>query len=361
MRRDGHRVLCVLPTDGPLRRELENVGIVVSVQPHLTIVTRDCLRSTLGLIGLILSLPKSVWTLFLLIRKSGANVVHTNTALILSPAIAACIARVPHVWHIREFFDEFRVFWRIHQRVMTALADVVIAVSGAVAAQFEPRSGTKVQVVHNGFPKEEFDPVSDARVQVFREQHCLNGSPVVAVVGRIKWKRKGQEVFVRAAALLKDRFPSVRFLLVGSPYPGNEKHLSDLMELVQELGISDRVVYTGDVGDIKAAYATASISVLSSSQPEPFGGVVIESMAMGKPVVGTSLGGTVEQIVDGVTGILIEPGDPNAMAEALARLLGDDILRDAMGRKARQRFLEQFTFEPFYEQIVRIYGRLTAS
>jgi glycosyltransferase involved in cell wall biosynthesis len=296
----------------------------------------------------------------LLIRKSRVDLVHTNTALILSPAIAARMARVPHIWHIREFFDEFRVFWRVHQRVMSAFADVIVAVSDAVAAQFEPKPGKKVHAIHDGFPKEEFDRVPDTRVEAFRARHGLNGWPVVVVVGRIKLKRKGQEVFVKAAALLKDKFPAVRFLMVGSPYPGNEKHLSDLMALVKDLQLSDRVVYAGDVSDIKAAYATAIITVMSSSLPEPFGGVVIESMAMGTPVVGTRLGGTVEQILDGVTGILIQPDDPSAMAEALATLLGNKSLRDAMGGNARQRFLEEFTFEPFYERLTRIYDDLAA-
>ncbi|MBK7260238.1 MAG: glycosyltransferase family 4 protein [Ignavibacteriae bacterium] len=104
--------------------------------------------------------------------------------------------------------------------------------------------------------------------------------------------RKGQDTFLRAAALIAAEHPDVRFVLIGSPFPGNESHGKALSALGRELGIDKQIVFTGDVADIRAAYAALDISVLPSEQPEPFGGVVIESMAAGKPVIGTRIGGT---------------------------------------------------------------------
>jgi glycosyltransferase involved in cell wall biosynthesis len=127
---------------------------------------------------------------------------------------------------------------------------------------------------------------------------------------------------------------------------------------VDQLQLREQFVYTGDVADIKAAYSALDLSVLASAQPEPFGGVVIESMAMGVPVVGTAVGGTVEQIEDGVTGMLVQPGDPESMASAIERLLSSPELRMKFGAAARQRFMAHFEFEPFYQKMVSLYQSL---
>ncbi len=357
--RDGNNVMAVLPFDGPLQSELLKSGVEVVMDRDLPVVTRGGLDGPRAIASLLTGLPVSVSRLRKLIREFHADLVHTNTALILSPGIAARLAGAPHVWHVRESFAEFSRHWRWYQWYMYSLADVIVCVSGAMAAQYAKRiRKRKVVVIHNGFPKDEFTPPEEARVNAFRERFGLNGRAIVGVIGRIKFARKGQEVFVRAAALLKDRYPGVQFALVGSPYPGNEEHLRRLQELIQSLGLEEDVVYTGEVEDVKAAYAALDISVLPSALPEPFGGVVIESMAMGKPVVGTRLGGTVEQIEEGVTGFLVPPGDPNELAAALARLLSDPDLRRRMGENGRKRFLEMFEFEPFYGKICRLYENL---
>jgi glycosyltransferase involved in cell wall biosynthesis len=131
--------------------------------------------------------------------------------------------------------------------------------------------------------------------------------------------------------------------------------------MVSEYGLERRVTCTGDVADIKAAFAALDITVLPGTLPEPFGGVVVESMAMGKPVIGTRVGGTVEQIEDGVTGILVEPNDPQGLAEAMETLLTDDRLRSEMGTQAKARFLRLFEFEPFYLRMSKLYAELVRS
>jgi glycosyltransferase involved in cell wall biosynthesis len=110
--------------------------------------------------------------------------------------------------------------------------------------------------------------------------------------------------------------------------------------------------------DPRPAYAALDGVVLASARPEPFGGVVVEAMAMGKPVVGTAIGGTVEQIEEGVTGFLIPPNNPVAMAEALARLIADPALRARMGAAGRQRFEARFGFEEMYRRLLGIYGEV---
>lgn len=354
--RDGHAVLAVLPYQGPLRAELEASGVEVLVHRRLPVITRSRTRSVRGGLSLLLDIPASVIWLCRLSGRFQPDVVHSNTALILSPGIAARLSRIPHVWHVREFFAEFGKLWRLYQWYMYALADTLVCVSSPVAQQYARRIlKKKVLVIHNGFPQEEFGPVETARVDAFRRKYGLEGCRLVGVVGRIKAGRKGQDVFVHAVAQLKGKFPGVRYVLIGSPFPGNEEHWVRLQTLISELGLENDVVYTGDVADIKAAYAALDVSVLPSALPEPFGGVVIESMAMGKPVVGTRHGGTVEQVDEEVTGILVPPGDAGALASAIARLLGDPDLMRQMGNAGRERFLQRFEFEQFYRRIMSLY------
>jgi glycosyltransferase involved in cell wall biosynthesis len=356
---DGNAVVAVLPYDGPLRSRLEQRGVTVVIHRMLPVVTREKHRSLVGMLSLLLRVPLSILRLMWLVRKFRPDVVHTNTALILSPGIAAKLCRVPHVWHVREFFGEFPGLWRWYQTFMQCLADRIICVSRAVADQFSiTHQKGQLVVLHNGIPRQEWEFVDAARVDDFVRRHGMDGRLVAGVVGRIKWGRKGQEVFIRAAGLLKERFPVAVFALIGSPFPGNEAHLDRTIALVQALGLEGQVVYTGDVDDVRVAYAALDVSVVPSAQPEPFAGVVIESMALGRPVVATRTGGTMEQVEDGVTGLLVRPGDPQALADGLARLLSDEGLRKTMGENGRRRFLERFEFVEFYERMLTIYRQV---
>jgi glycosyltransferase involved in cell wall biosynthesis len=271
------------------------------------------------------------------------------------------LAGVPHIWHVRESFSEFGNLWRYFQRYMLWLSAKIICVSTPISEQFGLNSsGGKICVIHNGFPLEEFSSVRSERVKDFRSKYGLAESGcLVGVVGRIKFQRKGQEVFVRAAGLLRDKFPQARFLCIGSPFPGNESHLVNLLKLIHELELEGYVLYTGDVPDIKAAIAGLDILVLSSTQPEPFAGVVVEAMALSRPVVATAIGGSIEQVVDDQTGYLVEPGNPVSMAIAIEKLLESPDRRLRLGRNGHARFLENFEFEPFYQKILRLYQQVT--
>jgi glycosyltransferase involved in cell wall biosynthesis len=357
---DGHQITVVLPQEGPLSTRLSGAGVPFTVHADLGAVTRLELGSMRGRLRLGHRVPRSVLSLAREIDRWRPDLVHTNTALIVSPGLASRWRGIPHVWHIREFFSEFPVLWRAYQRFVYWFSDSIVCVSRAVAGQFESSFGDKVRVVHNGLPSSEFDSISEERVQAFRHRYGLDGFRSVGVVGRIKTVRKGQETFLRAAALINERHPGVRFLLIGSPFPGNEAHLANLRRLIGELGLDGRVIFTGDVDDIGAAYAALDVVVLPSGIPEPFAGVVVEAMACGKPVVGTRHGGTVEQIEDGRTGFLVEPNQPESLAGSLDRLLSDAPLRRAMGLNAHDRFQKSFEFEAYYSRMLAVYEEVTA-
>src|SRR5206468_2988682 len=108
-----------------------------------------------------------------ILRRERIDLVHTNTGVILSPGPAAWLAGVPHVWHIRDWFQEFRTFWRLHEAWMNCFSQRIVAVSEAIAGQFRERA--KVRVIHNGFELEEFVGTDPQAGAAFRREYGLEG------------------------------------------------------------------------------------------------------------------------------------------------------------------------------------------
>lgn len=342
----------VLPEEGPLSRRIRDLRVSVTVDPSLSIITRSALRPG-RLIPLIAGFPGGAIRMARFIRRTRIDLVHTNTGVIFSPALAARLARVPHVWHIRDSFLEFRQAWPAYAAYMRSLSDRIIAVSNPIAAQF--RSGSGVTVVHNGVSMDEFDGDWGRPAAEFRAKHDLGAAFVVGCVGRIKFVRKGQEILIRAASILRQRGVSARYVIVGSPSPGSEDHLDQLKALIADLDLGDSVVLTGEMDDVRPAYAAMDVLVLPSCQPEPFGGVVLEAMAMERPVIATAIGGSLDQVADGETGFLVRPGDPEALADPLERLAHDAPLRAAMGKAGRDRLATRFAFDQMLARFVGVY------
>ena len=355
--KDGVLVRVVLPDEGPLVGALQANGIVVDIHRNLPVIERQKVRNIQGMVGLFINLFTSTFGLLRLIKMFKPELVHTMTAVILSSGLAARLAGIPHVWHVREFFGEFGGLWRHYQKYLLEFSTRIICVSTPVADQFvQFRKNEKITVLHNGFPAEEFQGISSERVEKFRAKYAPPEIQyLVGVVGRIKFQRKGQEVFVQAASLLCKKYPNARFLCIGSPFPGNEIHLENLLKLIKELNLEHFVLHTGDIEDIKAAIRGLDVLVMSSVQPEPFGGVVIEAMALARPIVATGAGGTLEQVVDGVTGYLIEPGNPKSMADGIEKLLESQDRRREFGENGYARYREKFEFEQFYRSLLELY------
>src|SRR5580692_3702092 len=130
----GRRVTVILPYDGDLRPALERCGATVLLHSSMTILTR---QSASGSIRHLLLFPFSFFELVRLFRRLRPDVVHSNTAVILSAAPAAWILGIPHICHIREFFAEFPILWKFYRSYLAWFSTAIVCVSHAVAAQFE--------------------------------------------------------------------------------------------------------------------------------------------------------------------------------------------------------------------------------
>jgi len=354
---DGHSVMVILPEDGPLCPALIKNGVTVECMPSLPVMHRSRLTSLSGLNRLFRDARTFRRSFKKAINLFRPDIIHTNTGAILP--IAGMIARsmnIPHVQHMRESFLDFGPLWPPYRWWLYRNANHVICISTFIASMFTPaQQSGKIKVIHNGIPREEFDLIDNSKVAVFRRR-CGSPGPLIGIAGRIKLVRKGQDVFIKAAARIKDQFPDAQFAVVGSPFTGNESHLDTLHTMVKELGLENRVHFIGHTDEPLVAMAAFDISVMASASPEPLGNVTIESMALGRPVIGTNVGGTAELIENGKTGLLVPPGDPQAMALAMTELLTHPDKAARMGQAARQRYLEHFEFASFYGAVKSLYG-----
>ncbi|HNB52929.1 MAG TPA: glycosyltransferase family 4 protein [Anaerolineales bacterium] len=295
-----------------------------------------------------------------LARGIGARALYANTVrAALYAAPAARLARVPFIWHMRDFWlseSRPRALWAdtLGKRMLIGAARRVMTNSHAVAAELP--GSAKISVVHNAVEIAQFDPAMDGRV--FRAQYGIPGdAPVAGVVGRLRpWK--GQDRFVRAMAQVAERLPAARFLIVGGEIFGVQDDFErDLHALVASLGLAERVIFTGQLSDVHPALAAMDVFV-HPGEPEPFGLVNIEAMAMGRTVVAFGHGALPEIVVDGETGLLVPPGDEGALAEAVLEVLRDPARARQMGAAGRVRVEAHFTVQQTVAGVERVLGEV---
>jgi len=167
-------------------------------------------------------------------------------------------------------------------------------------------------------------------------------APIVAVVGRLD-PQKGQTDFIRAASLVLRNHPDAHFLIVGEETKGESGFTTSLHRLIDELNLRHAVRFLPSTDDVPRLLAAIDILVLPS-HAETFGYIVVEAMAMGKPVVATNAGGVPEIIEDGKSGLLFPPRDAQGMADHIVELLRNPEMYSGIASEARRRAASQFDF-----------------
>ncbi|HEX2088061.1 MAG TPA: glycosyltransferase family 4 protein [Solirubrobacteraceae bacterium] len=335
----------MLAEDGPLRADLEAADVEVHVRPLA--VLRRSLMSPRGMARVAAAFAADAGGLGRLARTRGVGVVHTNTSVTLGGTAAARIAGAPHVWHVREIYAGFERWWPAYRRLLTT-ADALPCVSAATAAQFH---GGPVHVVHDGLavrhaplPRDEARAALDLPAQ----------ARVVAVLGRISvWK--GQDVLVRALAA-DARLDDAVALVCGAPWPGEERLERELRELATRLGVAERVRFLGFRDDLDVVLGAVDAVVVPSTHPDPLPNAALEAAAAGRCVVAAAHGGLPEIVRDGETGVLVAPGDPAALAAALAELDAERAQR--LGAAAADDVPRRFAPEALAASVEALYAAL---
>jgi glycosyltransferase involved in cell wall biosynthesis len=245
------------------------------------------------------------------------------------------------------------------QKYVCHLADCVLVNADAVKDWLIEQGyhPGKIVVIRNGVDLSRFNAPTDPAV-VRHQLGVPPGEPMVTVVSRVS-RLKGLEQFIDAAAALAPRFPTVRFLITGDASFTDGDYLLGLKQRAERLRITHRVHFTGQRFDIPSVLGSAAVSVMPSLN-EALSNVLLESMAAGVPIVATRVGGTPEAIVDGRTGLLVPPGDPPALSEAIARLLNEPALGAALGRAARRAVAANFSLSRMVAATEQLYLDLLA-
>jgi glycosyltransferase involved in cell wall biosynthesis len=322
---ERYRALVVLAMDGELREDLRAAGVEVLVRP-LAVLRRAAL-SPAGLARLAGTLAADGARLARLARERRVAVVHTNTSVTLGGCAASRLARIPHVWHVREIYAGFERYWPAYRRLLLT-ADALPCVSRATCAQLggHPRA----RVLHDGLaPMPRRSAPEAARATLGLAPDAF----VCAILGRIStWK--GQDVLIRALADPALSGSDAIALVAGDPWRGEERRLTELRTLAGELGVGERVRFVGFRPDVENVYGAADVVCVPSTQPDPLPNAALEAAAAGCCVVAADHGGLPEILHDGETGLLVAPGDPAALAAVLARLRSDPTRRERLGAAA---------------------------
>ena len=276
-------------------------------------------------------------------RTRGVALVHTNTSVTLGGAAAARLAAIPHVWHVREIYAGFERWFPAYRRLLLT-ADALPCVSRATCEQFD--ADPAALTIYDGLA---VTPRRAPRDEARAALGLPPGALVVAVLGRISgWK--GQDVAIKALAHLPE---DAVLLIAGEPWRGEERHLRELRWLAHAHNLADRVVLAGFVEDVSLVYGAADVVAVPSKQPDPLPNAALEAAAAGCCVVASAHGGLPEIITDGETGLLVAPGDPEALARAIA---GAD--HERLGAAAAADIAQRFDPARTLDEVQALYDRL---
>lgn len=238
--------------------------------------------------------------------------------------------------------------------------DYLMCVSNAIRDHYVAQglAPERVSTVLDGVLEEDMaDPPGTDTLK--QEIGIPEDAPLISLVGKLSWW-KGHETYVDAAAIVHKTRPDAYFTICGGPEQNEPDYPKVIEARIAQHGLEDRVKLMGFRRDARRFTAAASVSVLASCLPEPSGIAILEALALGTPAIATNAGGMPDYIDDGVTGLLVPPQDPSAMAEAILGFLNDAQKAERFGQAARQRMRESFLVERSVNRTEEVFAAAVA-
>jgi glycosyltransferase involved in cell wall biosynthesis len=342
---------------GPLLDRIsQNVEThIFDLDPEVSSTSKDTLGwgSVLKLAAVI-KVIRHVAMIAKFAREKHVDVIHTNSLKAdIIGGLAGRLAGTPVVWHVRDRIDNDYLpasIVRIFRFLAGVVPAYVIANSAATLATIHLGKRRPSKVIGSGVDISKYpEPTFKVR--------SAGSETRIGLVGRLApWK--GQHIFIQAAAKVLSQYPQTRFEIVGGALFNESMYEAEIREMTKTLGIEHAIEFTGFVNDVPARVANLDILVHASTTGEPYGQVIIEGMAAGKPVIATNGGGVPEIVVAGVTGLLVSMDSVDEMTEAIRYLLSDPNVCLRMGRNGRARVLEQFTVNQTAHAVEQVYQEL---
>lgn len=371
----------VLPERGPLFDQLVHLNITVFIFPWLrfNILSRQAFYGANFLLFLFTFLP-NLFRFSIFLKQRNITIVHTNNATVLIPAISSFLVRVPHIWHIRETLDEYiklwskfsnnekSFFWKISAFVALRfwsffvhfiyyVSAKVICVSEGVSRPFKSLGlNQKIEIIYNGL---EIDYYLDTKFTQLDLTSYVNKPDEFFYIGTVGEIRagKGQLFLIQAFEHFKKKYPDIKIkcLLVGGVKETNKQYYNELLQFTRTAMYGDDVIFLGQIPDPRPAFKKLDIFILPSVQAEPFGTVVLEAMVLKTPIIATNIGGTVEQVKNNLSGVLVEPSNIEELSIAIEKMVFDQVFREKLIENAYTRVKTFFNVENYVSNIAAVY------
>ncbi len=342
--------ICCLGTYGsPLIDKMEELGIEVQ---------KICVNRMFRVYGGVAI--RNLMPLVSFMKEKKVRIVQNyHFAADIYGTIAAKLAGVPVIVSSRRDMG----FWfskrhSVAYRFIDHFVDKIISVSDRLNITIQSRehvSPSKIATIHNGVDLERLDGIYEPN----RIRQSLGIAPsclVIIAVGNMR-PIKGHKYLLEAMSCVLDKVTDARLLIVGKEAELLGTEESNLRKQAKELRIGSNVIFTGHRMDIPDLISAADIAVLPSLS-EGFSNVLLEYMAMGKPVVATDVGGNPEALVDRQTGIIVPPADSEALANGIMTFIRNRELAEEMGRAGRKRLKEMFSLDGMVQKMEALYDSL---
>jgi D-inositol-3-phosphate glycosyltransferase len=339
----GHTILLIAPTGSPLARSARSLLIPVSL-----------LEPSVRYFDLLAASRLAT----LLTRRGISILTATQSSELSTCGLATLFSRGLSLVYYQQMQSGINKRDFIHRWVYSRVSSWVTLTEEMKRSviRYTTFVPDNIRVVPNGIDLERFDPRLVAR----HTSRVTLGIPteafLVAVVGRLD-KQKGQEYFLEAASLVLKKYPDTHFAIVGDETKGEEGYAQELAQKVDQLGIRKHVTFLSHTSSIEAFLSLIDLFVLPSLS-ETFGLVLLEAMAMRKPVIATNAGGVPEIIADGYNGLLVTPAHADELSNAIMRLIEHPEQRSLLVDAARKTVEEQYDQKVQINRFERMYQEL---
>lgn len=300
--------------------------------------------------------PFNILKLSGMLKKVKPDIVHTHGYFASTIGrIAAKFAGIKIIiYHVHSTYFDYKKRHLLTERFLSFFTQKIICCSKAVEAfvrGHERINPSKTVVIYNGVNEDEFrQPIDIAEIK--RKLNISPGGHIIGIVASLN-RNKGHKYLFKAAVKILKEFSDVKFLIVGDGILKKE-----LEKSVQEMGIAESIIFTGTRCNIPEILSVIDIFVLPTCKREGLGIAIIEAMAAGKPVVASDIGGIPELVKNGVSGILAEPGNSDALSAAIMTLLNDKARVKNMGRKGAEIIKQSFSSVRMIKKIEKLYQEL---
>jgi L-malate glycosyltransferase len=359
LNRDLFEPVVICPEDGPLAELVRERQVPVVAIPSLSArFTWNPFR----LVNYLHSYAKVIRAVRNIRHQNKIDLIHANSVRAgLLATFASAGTGIPVIWHLHDMMKHHPLSTTIRWVVTVMPPVLVLGVSRAAAEQFRGwllrlTGRARIAVLHNPVDSQQFRPDLDERKHTRELLGLRDEQFAFAVVGQIT-PRKGQLGTIEAFSEVALNVPNAVLFVVGAPlFNQDHEYLENLKSAATRLDLTDRVLFLGQRNDVNALLGAVD-GVVVNSRREPFGLIVLEALAAGKPIVATRVDGIPELIEDKVTGLLTVPGDRQALASALRTLCSDPDLCQKLSSKGRALVEKAFDCSNYVRTLETLYDK----